>query len=280
MITSPHFGIGLRAPHYREVLEHRPKIDLLEIHSENFFAQGGWELHVLRQLRPDYAFSFHGVGLAIGSVAADHFEDHLEKLAQLVAQFEPEYVSEHLCWGAVAGRHFNDLLPMPLTEEALDLVVERVDRVQDRLQRSIAIENVSTTLRFKADGYAEVDFLNRLADRTGCGILFDINNLYVNECNHGESALDAIETVRASAVTEIHLAGHLVTDTAVIDDHGSEVCEGVWALYERFVERHGACTTMIEWDTEVPALDVLIGEMHEAIRRNEQVMERSRVHAG
>jgi len=279
MTTDSRFGIGLRAPHYREFLEHRPKVDLLEIHSENFFAQGGWELHVLRQLRPDYAFSFHGVGLAIGSAAADHFEDHLEKLAQLVARFEPEYVSEHLCWGSVAGRHFNDLLPMPLTPEALDLIVERVDRVQSRLKRRIAIENVSTSLRFNADSYTEVDFLNRVAERTGCGILFDINNLYVNECNHGESALQAIETVAAAAVTEIHLAGHLVTDTAVIDDHGSQVCDDVWVLYEQFVDLHGPCTTMIEWDTDVPSLDVLLGEMHQASRRSDEVMERRRANA-
>ncbi len=168
----------MRAPHYREFLEHRPKVDWLEIHSENYFDRGGWDAHVLQRLRADYPISMHGVGLGIGS--ADGFsEHHLERLRELVERVEPALVSEHLCWGAVGKRHLNDLLPMPLTQEALELVCRRVDHVQNTLGRQILLENVSTYVRFRDDAMSEAEFLAALAARTGCGILLDVNNFHM-----------------------------------------------------------------------------------------------------
>lgn len=173
-------GVGLRAPHYRQFLEQRPAIGWLEVHTENYLDQAGWDWHVLSQLRRDYPLSLHGVGLGLGS-ARGFSGDHLERVASLVQRVEPALVSEHLCWGAVADRQLNDLLPVTLDRAALDLLSERVQRVQDRLQRQILLENVSTYVRFQADAMGEMAFLAALAARTGCGLLLDINNLYVNQ---------------------------------------------------------------------------------------------------
>lgn len=253
-------GVGLRAPHYRDFLERRPAIDWIEVHSENYFGDGGWDLHVLETLRRDYPLSLHGVGLAIGSATEQFFEHHLARIAALVRRFEPALVSEHLCWGAVDGRHLNDLLPMPLTPGAFEHVAMRIDRVQNVLGRCLLVENVSTTLRFAADAMSEAEFLARLVQRTGCGVLLDVNNLYVNQCNHGEDALAALQALPLGAPREIHLAGHLVTDEAVIDHHGDRVSPQVWKLYEQAVQRFGAVPTLIEWDTDIPALEVLLDE--------------------
>ena len=269
---NPVYGIGLRVPHYRTFLDEHPEVQLLEVHSENFFNDGGWDLRVLAELMPHYAFSFHGVGMGIGSAYAEHFDGHLEQLAHLCQRFEPELVSEHLCWCAVPGRHFNDLLPLSFTNEVLNLVCERVDKIQTRLNRQILVENVSTSLRFEQSEFSEIELLNELAKRSGCGILLDINNLYVNERNHGESALEALMQVSLEAVGEIHLAGHLETDLAVIDDHGSTVADSVWTLFETFVEHHGEVPTVVEWDTDIPELDVLLGEMKTARERAKRVV--------
>ena len=253
------YGIGLRGCHYRDFLAHRPAVDWIEVHSENFFGNGGWDLHVLDRLRPDYALSLHGVGLGIGSASAEHFDAHLARIARLVERFEPALVSEHLSWASIPGRHFNDLLPMPLTLEALDLVSERVERAQARLGRQILLENVSSHLRFVADILPETEFLARLCQRTGCGLLLDVNNLYVNQCNHAEDAFEAIATLQ-TAPAEIHLAGHLVTEDSVVDHHGDHVAEPVWRLYQEAIRRFGEVPTLIEWDTDIPALEVLVAE--------------------
>lgn len=263
--SLPHlgFGVGLRAPHYRQFLEHRPKVDWLEVHTENYLAQGGWDLHVLEQLRQDYPISLHGVGLGIGS--ANGFSDqHLQRVRQLVDRIEPALVSEHLSWGAVHDRHLNDLLPLPLTHEALSLVCQRVDRIQEMLGRQLLLENVSTYLRYRDDSMSEAEFLAAVAARTGCGVLLDINNLYVNQCNHQENVLAAIAAIAPHSVGEIHLAGHLVTSEAVIDHHGDYVAEPVWALYETVLRRFGEVSTLIEWDTDIPALEVLLNEAQKA----------------
>lgn len=252
-------GIGLRAPHYRALLEQRPKIDWLEIHSENYFDVGGWDAQVLQQLRQDYPISMHGVGMGLGS-AQGFSLDHLERVRALAERIEPALISEHLCWGAVGDRHLNDLLPMPLTAEALNMVCERVERVQDLLKRRILLENVSTYLRFRDDAMSEAEFLAAVAHRTGCGILLDVNNLYVNLRNHGEDPMAAMQAIAPHMVGEIHLAGHLVTDDAVIDHHGDRVAAPVWDLYLAALRRFGAVSTLIEWDTDVPALDVLLDE--------------------
>ena len=258
------FGLGLRACHYRDFLEQRPSVDWIEVHTENYFGAGGWDLHVLQTLRADYPLSLHGVGLGLGSASDEHFAAHLEKIHQVARRFEPARISEHLCWAAVPGRHLNDLLPMPLTTEALHLVCARVGQAQDLLG-PILLENVSTHLRFAADTLGEAEFLDEVARRTGCGLLLDVNNLYVNERNHGEDARAAMAAIDPAVVGEIHLAGHLVTEDVVVDHHGARVSDAVWALYRDCVARLGAAVpTLIEWDTDIPALSVLLSEVETA----------------
>ncbi|MES2149075.1 MAG: DUF692 family multinuclear iron-containing protein [Pseudomonadota bacterium] len=255
--------MGLRAPHYRDFLEQRPALGWLEVHSENFLDQSGWDWHVLQQLRCDYPISLHGVGLGLGS--ARGFPDaHLERVRKLVERVEPFLVSEHLCWGAVHDRQLNDLLPLALNRPMLELMCERVERVQQALGRTILLENVSSYVRFRDDAMSEAQFMAALARRTGCALLLDVNNLYVNQCNHGEDALAALEAIAPGSVGEIHLAGHLVLPQAVIDHHGATVAAPVWALYEAALARFGRLPTLIEWDTDIPPLPVLLGEAHKA----------------
>ncbi len=259
----PMIGVGLRAPHYRHFLEQRPSVDWLEVHTENFLDQSGFDWHVLDTLRQDYPISLHGVGLGLGS--ARGFSDaHLARVAALVRRIEPMLASEHLCWGAVQDRQFNDLLPLALTDAALALLCERVERVQEAFGRTILLENVSTYVRFSADAMSEAEFMAALARRTGCGLLLDVNNLYVNQCNHGEDALAAIAAIAPGSVGEIHLAGHLVTPEAVIDHHGDRVDARVWDLYRAALARFGRVPTLIEWDTDIPAPEVLLGEADQA----------------
>jgi uncharacterized protein (UPF0276 family) len=258
-------GVGLRAPHYRQFVEQRPRAAWLEVHTENYLDQAGWDWHVLQQLRRDYPISLHGVGLGLGS-ARGFSEPHLERVRSLVERVEPALVSEHLCWGAVGDRQLNDLLPMTLDRAALDLLSARVSRVQDVLGRRILLENVSTYVRFDTDAMSEAEFMTALATRTGCGLLLDINNLYVNQRNHGEDALCALAAIQPGMVGELHLAGHLETSLAVIDHHGAVVAEPVWRLYEAALARFGQLPTLIEWDTDIPALEVLMGEADKARR--------------
>lgn len=256
-------GVGLRAPHYRQFLAQRPRVGWLEVHTENYLDQGGWDWHVLQELRRDYPVSLHGVGLGLGSVHG-FSAAHLERVRGLVRAVQPALVSEHLCWGAVAGRHLHDLLPLALSHAALDLLCARVQQVQDRLQRTILLENVSSHVRFRDDAMGEAEFLAALARRTGCGVLLDVNNLYVNQCNHGEDALAALAALAPGSVGECHLAGHLATPHAVIDHHGAPVAAPVWTLYEAALRRFGPLPTLIEWDTDIPALEVLLDEAAKA----------------
>jgi uncharacterized protein (UPF0276 family) len=258
-------GIGLRAPHYRQLLEERPPVGWLEIHTENYLARSGWDWHVLQSLRRDYPVSLHGVGLGLGSVHG-FSEEHLERVRQLAAAIEPALVSEHLSWGALRDRQLNDLLPLRLDAAALSLVSARVERVQEVLKRRILVENVSTYLRFAGDAMSEAEFLAALARRTGCGILLDVNNLYVNQCNHGEDALAALDALDPGTVGELHLGGHLVTAHAVIDHHGDRIAPSVWALYRAALQRFGHLPALVEWDTDVPPLAVLLEEAAEARR--------------
>lgn len=256
-------GIGLRAPHYREFLEGLPPVGWIEVHSENFFGAGGRERSVLERARAHYPVSLHGVGLALGSAASDDHR-HAERLAALVERIEPVFVSEHICWARTRLAHLGDLLPLPLTEEALALVAERVERLQERLRRRVLLENVSAYVRFGASTMSEGEFLAALAQRSGCGLLLDVNNLYVNERNFGDSAAAALEAIPTHAVGEMHLAGHLVTPDGVIDTHSDRVAPAVWSLYRRALARFGPVPTLIEWDTDLPALPTLIGEAGEA----------------
>jgi uncharacterized protein (UPF0276 family) len=258
-------GVGLRVPHYRAFLDDRPRVGWLEVHTENYLAPGGWDVHVLQQLRRDYPVSLHGVALGLGS-AHGIDERHLARVRDLVERVEPMLVSEHLSWGAVPGRHLHDLLPITLDNAMLDLFSARIERVQEVLGRRILIENVSSYVRFRADTMGEAAFLAALARRTGCALLLDINNLYVNQCNHGEDAVAALAAIPVGLIGEIHLGGHRVTPDAVIDDHGSAVAEPVWALYESALARFGAVQTLIEWDNDVPPLPQLLAQAERAER--------------
>jgi uncharacterized protein (UPF0276 family) len=255
-------GVGLRVPHYRDFLERRPDLGWIEIHSENYLSRAGWDWHVLCTLRRDYPVSLHGVGLGLGS-AGGFPEQHLRRVRALVDAVEPALVSEHLSWGALPGRQLHDLLPLRFDDAALALVTERVRKAQDALGRRLLIENVSAYLRFNGDVLAEGQFLAELARRTGCGILLDVNNLYVNGCNHGEdphAALDALAALPAGCVGEIHLGGHAVTPHGLVDHHGDRVAPPVWDLYRAALARFGAVPTLIEWDADIPPLDVLLDE--------------------
>lgn len=256
-------GIGWRAPHFRELLAQRPAIGWLEVHSENFFGEGGQPLHFLERARALYPISLHGVGLSLGSVDALSRE-HLSSLKRLVDRFEPGLVSDHLCWGSIGGRYLNDLLPLPYTEEALALVCRHVDQTQTFLRRQILVENVSSYLQFTASTIAEWDFVAEVAKRTGCGILLDVNNIYVSSVNHGFDPLHYLDAVPAAAVQEIHLAGFDHNGHCLIDTHGNPVFGPVWNLYGEALTRTGPVPTLIEWDTDIPALDVLLGEANKA----------------
>jgi uncharacterized protein (UPF0276 family) len=256
-------GIGLRQPHYREVFERRPELAFLEVHSENFFLEGGASMHALDRARDAYPISLHGVGLSLGS--ADRLaDDHLAKLKRLVERVQPALVSEHLCWGAVGGVHFNDLLPLPHTGETLALLAARIDHVQSALKRRILVENVSAYVAFRDDDMTETAFLAELARRTGCGLLLDLNNLYVNAVNFGFDPVERLAELDGDAIGQIHLAGHAVVDDCLVDTHGSGVCDPVWGLYAHAIERFGPRPTLIEWDTDLPALDVLLSQAAQA----------------
>jgi uncharacterized protein (UPF0276 family) len=264
-------GIGLRAPHVAEMLELRPEAGWLEVHAENYMG-GGPAIRALERLRADYPVSVHGVGLSLGS--ADGLDAaHLERLARLCERLEPALVSEHLSWSAAGGAYLNHLLPLPYTDEALDVVCRHVGRAQDRLGRRLLVENPSGYLRFSRSTIAEVEFLNALARRTGCGLLCDVNNVHVTCANLGGDPAAWLDALDAGAVGEIHLAGHAVNDAdgqrILIDDHGSSVADAVWRLYEHALARFGATPTLIEWDTDVPALGVLLAEAAKARRRLE-----------
>src|SRR5438876_19341 len=224
-------GIGLRAPHYAPLAGLRPALGFLEVHSENFFAAGGAPLAWLERFARDYPLSFHGVGLSLGS--ADRLDArHLDRLAALVRRFEPALVSEHLSWSSIGGRHANELLPLPFTEEALDHVVASIGRVQDRIGRRIFVENVSAYFRFPESSLPEWEFVAEAARRSGCGVLLDVNNIHVNAVNHGFDPRAYLAAIDPDSVGEIHLAGFEDRGDCLVDTHGTRVAGEVWALYE------------------------------------------------
>jgi uncharacterized protein (UPF0276 family) len=258
-------GIGLRAPHVAAIAARRPPIGWIEVHAENYM--GGPALRDLERIRQDYPMSLHGVGLSLGT-AGPLDARHLERLARLVDRVEPDAVSEHLSWSVAGGAYLNHLLPLPLTEEALAVVVQHVDEVQARLRRRILVENPSSYLRFTDSTMCEAAFLAEVVRRTGCGVLCDVNNLYVSSRNLGFDPIGYLDTLPAAATGEIHLAGHAVNDAdgrpILIDDHGGPVANAVWRLYALALERFGAAPTLIEWDTNLPALDRLLAEAADA----------------
>ncbi|HVZ33923.1 MAG TPA: DUF692 domain-containing protein [Polyangiaceae bacterium] len=271
-------GIGLRAVHHADVLASGPRVGWFEAHSENYFASGGALPRVLGRIREHYPLSMHGVGLSIGST--DPLDrGHLAELARLIRSVEPMLVSEHLSWSSVGGRFTNDLLPLPYTEEALRHMIGRVRQVQDFLGRRILIENVSSYLQFTCSTISEWEFIATLARESGCGLLLDINNLYVSATNHGFDAHTYLNGIPRGAVQEMHLAGHSsrrIGDREVlIDTHDGPVCDAVWKLYVAAVRRFGRIPTLIEWDSNIPALDVLAAEAHKA----DQIIEAAHARA-
>ena len=258
-------GIGLRTPHYQSILAGAPDVSFLEVHSENFFSDGGSPLKYLARFREDYPISTHGVGLSLGSTDPLDLE-HLRKLKRLVDTIDPILVSEHLCWVGVNGRFLNDLLPLPYTEESLEHVVNRVNELQEYLKRQILVENVSSYLEFVDSAIPEWEFVREVASRSGCRILLDVNNIYVNAINHGFDARHYLDTIAPGSVGEIHLAGFQDTGEVLIDTHGSAVCDEVWARYEHAIARLGPVPTLVEWDTDIPALEILLDEAEKANR--------------
>jgi uncharacterized protein (UPF0276 family) len=262
-LISPCVGIGLRAPHYRELLATLPPIGWFEVHSENYFGAGGQPLHYLERIRAHYPCSLHGVGLSLGSVDSLDAE-HLTRLKGLVQRFEPALVSDHLCWGSVHGRYLNDLLPLPYTEEALAHICTRVTQAQEFLGRQILVENVSSYLQYAHSTIPEWEFVAAVAQRAGCGILLDVNNIYVSACNHAFDPHVYLRAVPPELVQEIHLAGFDNNGECLIDTHGKPVVEDVWALYADAIALTGPVATLVEWDTDIPALEVLLAEAWKA----------------
>jgi uncharacterized protein (UPF0276 family) len=261
-------GIGLRAPHCRQVLRELPQVGWLEVHSENYFSRGGQGLHFLEQLAACYPLSLHGVGLSLGSTGRLS-RPHLQQLKVLADRFQPAAISDHLCWSTVDGRHLNDLLPLPYTEEALAVVCEHVDQAQAFLGRPLLVENVSSYLEFHDSTITEWEFVAEVARRTGCGLLLDVNNIYVSSVNHGFDPLRYLDAIPRQAVREIHLAGfdRVVLHTGgeiLIDTHARRVAGPVWNLYGEALSRVGPVPTLIEWDSALPPLEVLLDEAAKA----------------
>jgi uncharacterized protein len=273
MINLPYLGhgIGLRPPHYQAVLEERPRVDWFEVISENFMVAGGNPRRVLAAVRRDYQVVLHGVSLSLGSTDALD-QRYLDELAALAQDVEPAWVSDHLCWTSVGGHHAHDLLPLPYTEEALAHVAARVLRVQDRLKRPILVENVSSYVTYTQSTMSEWQFLAALSERTDCGLLLDVNNVFVSAFNHGFSAEAFIDGIPRDRVGQIHLAGHSDHKTHLVDTHDHPVCDGVWALYRRALARFGRVSTLVEWDAEIPPLGDLVAESRKAAALERQVL--------
>jgi uncharacterized protein (UPF0276 family) len=256
-------GIGLRFQHHQAVLDVKPDVAWMEVHTENYMG-GGTPLAYLDAIRRDFPISLHGVGLSLGS-AEGLDAAHIERIRKVAERIEPGLMSEHIAWSMVDGTYLADLLPLPMTEEALAVVCRHVDRVQSALKRRILVENPSTYLRFAHSTIPEWEFMAAVAAHTGCGILCDVNNIYVSAHNHGFDAAAYLAALPVAAVGEIHLAGHSVRaladgSTVRIDDHASRVISEVWALYRIALAQFGAVPTLIEWDNDIPPLDVLVGE--------------------
>jgi uncharacterized protein (UPF0276 family) len=261
-------GVGLKPEHYQEILETRPDIGWFEVHPENYMGAGGAPHHYLTRVRETYPLSLHGVGLSIGS-AGEIDKRHLERLKGLIERYEPAQFSEHLAWSTHEGAYLNDLLPLPYRQDTLATVVRHIDEVQSFLGRRMLLENPSTYVAFASSDMREVEFLREIAERSGCGLLLDVNNVYVSAINHGFDAKAYIDTFPVEHVGEIHLGGHAETmDDAdaplLIDAHDREVRDEVWQLYARTLARTGAVPTLIEWDNDVPDWGTLFAEAKRA----------------
>ena len=261
------FGVGLRRPHYTEVLETRSPMDWFEVISENFMVAGGRPLEVLERVREHHPIVLHGVSMSIGSTDALNRE-YLIELGRLVRRFEPAWISDHLCWTGVGGHNLHDLLPLPYTEEALRHVAGRIREVQEILDRRILIENVSSYMEFKASSLSEWEFLGAVADEADCEILLDINNIFVSAFNHRFDPLAYIDAIPVERVVQFHLAGHSDHGAYLLDTHDHPVRDEVWSLYEYAVRRFGEVSTLIEWDDNIPEFAELAATAETARRRS------------
>ncbi len=260
-------GIGLRSQHYKDVIETTPAVGWLEVHPENYFG-GGAHRHYLTKARELYPVSFHAVGLSLGSTGRVS-RNHLQQIKDLITIYEPFQVSDHASWSMSGNAHLNDLLPLPYTEETLSVLCRNIEETQEFLGRRMLVENPSTYLAFKESSMPEWEFMNETARRTGCGLLLDVNNIYVQSRNHGFDAFEYIRGIEAKHVCEMHLAGHMETQTAdgstvLIDTHNSLVRLEVWELYGFAIEQFGSVPSLIEWDQDLPPLQTLVAEADRA----------------
>jgi uncharacterized protein (UPF0276 family) len=260
MPGEPRFGLGLRKPHYAEFLEHRIAVDFVEVISENFMVDGGRPRQLLRDVRARYPVALHGVSMSVGS-AEGVDRAYLARLRALVDEVEPLFVSDHLCWTRVDGFNAHDLLPLPYTEEALAIVAANVDIAQDMLDRAMLIENPSSYTTFDGSTMTEWQFLDALCARTGCGLLLDVNNVFVSAANHGFDARTYLDAIPADRIAQIHLAGHSQGEDMLIDTHDRPVPDSVWELYAHLLPRLGPVATMIERDDAIPPLHELLAEL-------------------
>jgi uncharacterized protein len=269
------FGLGLRRPHYVHVLENHPRLDWFEVISENFMVDGGRPLEVFEGVRSRYPVVMHGVSLSIGSTDPLNV-GYLKQLAATARRFEPAWISDHLCWTSVAARNLHDLLPLPYVEETVRHVAARIRQVQDILERTILIENVSSYMEFSSSRLAEWEFLSAVAEEADCGILLDINNIFVSAFNHRFDAVRYIDFVPRGRVIQFHLAGHSDHGTYLLDTHDHPIRPEVWTLYEHAVRRFGRVPTLIEWDDNIPEFEVLAAVADEARRRCESALGREK----
>jgi uncharacterized protein (UPF0276 family) len=262
--TDYGVGIGLRVPHYRHILDKKPVVDWFEIISENYMIDGGRPLTVLDSILDQYRVVQHGVSMYFGS-ADPLSREHLRRLKALVRRTNTPWLSDHLCWGSVDGTYTHDLLPMPYTFEAARITAEKIRHAQDFLEIPIAVENVSSYAEFHDSQMTEWEFLNEVVEQADCGILLDVNNIYVSSQNHSFNPRDYIEAVPADRVAQIHIAGHSKFEKYILDTHDHPVLDPVWALYARAIERCGPTATLLEWDDSIPSFD----EVHaEALKAN------------
>ena len=266
------FGVGLRTKHYGYVLDAQPPVDWFEVIAENFMVRGGRPLHVLERVRERYPIVLHGVSLSIGSTDPLD-DDYLRELKALADRFQPAWISDHLCWTSVGGHNLHDLLPLPYTEEALTHVIERVGRVQDRLGRPLVLENVSSYLTYCESAMTEWEFLAAVADGADCGLLLDVNNIFVSAFNHGFAAADYLRGIPANRVVQFHLAGHSDHGRYLLDTHDHPIREEVWQLYAAAVRSLGRTSTLIEWDDHIPEFPVLHAEALQAQRIAREALE-------
>ena len=260
-------GLGLRNQHFNHILEEQPDVDWFEVISENFMASGGRPRHILRQIAESYPVVMHGVSLSIGSTAALDF-DYLRQLKVLAKEVQPKWISDHLCWTGVLGINSHDLLPMPLTEESLQHVCQRIHQVQDFLERPLILENPSTYLTFQQSTMTEWDFLSEMTNQTGCGLLLDVNNVYVSAFNNDFDPFTYINALPAERIVQLHLAGHQHCGDHIIDTHDREVVPSVWELFHLAWQRTGGVATLLEWDSDIPPF----AEYHAELLKAHQYM--------